>query len=86
MKWIVIAIFALTTPVLAMSLSHRHCVEIEVEIRRAVDEGYLPQDIADSLIIRCYKSKDWTDDSSKVHQTDEKSGTSNVSQTSTEGA
>ena len=73
MKWIVIAIFALTTPVLAMPLSHRHCAEIEVEIRRAADEGYIPQEFADTLIRRCYNSKDWTDDSSKVHQTYEES-------------
>ena len=73
MKWIVLAIFALTTPVSAMPLSHRHCTEIEVEIRRAANEGYISQDFADTLIRRCYNSKDWTDDSSKVHQTYEES-------------
>ncbi len=73
MKWIVIAIFALTTPVLAEPLSHRHCTEIEVEIRRAATEGTIPERVANVLIKRCNNSKDWNDDSSKVRETNEES-------------
>ena len=78
MKWLVIFAFALTTPVLATPISHSHCTEIEVEIRRAVHEGYITQDFADTLIERCNKLKDWNDVSSKVHQTDEKSRTGDL--------
>ena len=75
MKWIVIAIIALTTPVLAMTLSDGHCAEIEVELKRAVKEGTITRREAKRFARRCNKTKDWRHDSSKVHQTNEESRT-----------
>ena len=69
MKWLVVLALALTAPVLADG----HCKDIAKELERAADRGTISRRTAKNLIRRCYKTKDWRHDSSKVHQTNEKS-------------